>query len=77
MLRRYASRRIALAALSEWLVQVDYDDGVSRAERVLVARIRLTAIDAAEGLCSEDAVVKDISSLLDAATGSLGRRQPA
>ena len=77
MLRRYASRRIDLAALSEWLVQVEYDDDVSRAERDLLARIRLTAIDAAEGLCPEDAVVKDISSLLDAATGSLGRRQPA
>jgi hypothetical protein len=77
MLRRYASRRINLTALSEWLVQVEYDDDLSRAERDLLARIRLTAIDAAEGLCSEEAVVKDVSSMLDAATGSHGRRQPA
>ena len=65
-LRRYVSRAIDLAALSEWLVQVEYDDDLSRAERDVLARLRLRAIEAAEGLCLEVEVLKHVSSMLDA-----------
>lgn len=76
ILRRYASRAIDLRALSEWLVQVEYDDDLSPEERDALARIRLTAIEAAEGLCPEAEVVKDVSSMLVSTRARAGR-QPA
>jgi hypothetical protein len=74
MLRRYTSRAIDLAALSEWLVQAEYDDDLSREERDVLARLRLTTIEAAEGLCPETEVVKDVASTLGAAPARAGRQ---
>lgn len=76
MLRRYESRGIGLVALSDWLVRAEYDEDLSREERDRLARIRLTAIEAAEGLCPEADVFKDVAAALDT-PAPRARRLPA
>lgn len=77
MLRQYASRRIDLLSFNAWLVEAEYDDAFSRAERDVLASIRLVAIDAAEAQCPEEAVVSAVSTLIGAAGAAPSRRQPA
>lgn len=76
MLRRYESGGVGLVALSDWLVRAEYDEDLSRGERDLLAGIRLTAIEAAEGLCPEADLLKDVASALDT-SAPRARRLPA
>ena len=76
MLRRYESGGVGLVALSDWLVRAEYDEDLSREERDLLAGIRLTAIEAAEGLCPEADLLKDVVSALDT-PAPRARRLPA
>ena len=63
-LRRYVDGQLSISELAEWLVQMEYDPDVAGEERDALAQIRLTLIEASEGLRPKDDILEGVSAIL-------------
>lgn len=64
LLRQYVDGQLSIAKLAEWLVQMEYDSDVTGEERDVLAQIRLTLIEASEGLRPKDDILESVAAAL-------------